>query len=168
MKQHLRYAAKLFGERVFFNFLALIMIPVFIPFIANLSFGAALFSVMVCCFYLAIAADMVWKVGQHDRKSYATEKHYALKGLVIGLLGEIPFFVFYIFLLLFPRLLPFYRVLCIGPYMGFVPETHVTPGYGLVLLILPVTAAIAYAFGYRGMKDEKETLRWKILYKNKE
>lgn len=165
MKQHLLYAAKLFGERVFFNFISLIMIPVFIPFIANLSFGSALFSVMVCCFYLAISADMIWKVGQHDRKSYATEKHYALKGLVIGTISEVPFFIFYIFLLFFPRLLPFYRILCIGPYMGFVPETHVNAGYGLVLLILPVCAAFFYALGYRGPKDENKTLRWKILYR---
>ena len=167
MKLHLRHAAKLFGERLFFNFLTFMMLPVFFPIITNITVASAVCSLIVCCFYLLVAFDMIWKVGRHDRKSYATEKYYPLKGLVIGAISEIPFFIFYVLLLLFPSLFPLYRLLCIGTYIGFVSQTKVTALYGLVLLIIPLVSALAYTAGYRNKKDEKETLRWKILYKNK-
>ncbi len=165
MKQHTRYALKLFGERMFFNFLALVMVPVFIPIIDFFSFGPTVFSLMVCSLYLGIAFDMIWKMGRHDRQSYATEKHYPLKGVVVGLLSEIPSFIFFILLLFNPGMLPFYRVVCIGSYMGFVPATHINAGYGLVLLIIPLLSGIAYIVGYRPPKDEKKKLSHKIMYK---
>ncbi len=167
MKQHMRYALKLFGERMFFNFLTLVMIPVFIPIIDTFRFGPVVFSLMVCSLYLGIAFDMIWKLGRHDRQPYATEKHYPLKGVVVGLLSEIPFFIFFILLLINPGMLPFYRVVCIGSYMGFVPETHVTIGYGLVLMIIPILSGIAYKAGYRKPKEEKEKLSHKIMYKKR-
>ncbi len=168
MNQHLRYALKLFGERMFFNLVSLIMIPVFIPIIGSFAFGPALFSIMVCSLYLGIAFDMIWKLGRHDRQSYATEKHYRLKGMVVAAISEIPFLLFYILLLFFPSMLPFYRVVCIGTYMGFVPQTHVTAGYGLVLLIMPALSAIAYLAGYKKPNEEKEKLSHKIMYKKNE
>lgn len=165
MNQHLRYTLKLFGERMFFNFLSLIMIPVFIPIIGSFSFGPAIFSLMVCSLYLGIAFDMIWKMGRHDRQSYATEKHYPLKGLVVAALSELPFLILFLFLLFHPGMLPFYRVFCIGTYMGFVPQTHVNAGYGLVLLIMPALSAIAYLAGYKKPKEETEKVSQKIMYK---
>ncbi len=168
MKQHIRYAAKLFGERMFFNLVSLIMIPVFIPIIGSLSFGPALFSIMVCSLYIGIGFDMVWKLGRHDRQSYATEKHYPLKGLVVSLISEIPFLLVFLFLAINPgsmQLRAFYRVVCIGTYMGFVPQTHFTIGYGLVLLIMPLFSLVAYRVGYRKPKEESEKLSHKIMYK---
>lgn len=168
MNQQLRYALKLFGERMFFNLLSLIMIPVFIPIIGSFSIGPAIFSIMVCSLYIGIAFDMIWKLGRHDRQSYATEKHYRLKGMVVAALSELPFLLCYILLLFNPGILPFYRVVCIGTYMGFVPQTHVNAGYGLVLLIMPVFSAIAYLAGYKKPNEEKEKLSHKIMYKKKE
>lgn len=170
MKQHAIFIGKLFGERMLFNLITLIMIPVFIPIIASFSMGPMLFSLMVCSLYLGISADTIWKLGKHDRQSYATEKHYKLKGLVIGLCSELPFFLLYINLLCRPGSSParaLYR-LSIGPFMGFVPEDRVTIGYGLVLLIMPLWAFLFYLVGYyRRPKDNKDTLSHKILYKNK-
>ena len=170
MAQHIIFAAKLFGERVLFNIITLIMIPVFIPIIGSFAMGPILFSLMVCSLYLGIAADTIWKLGKHDRQSYATEKHYKLKGLVVGLCSELPFFLLYINLLFRPGSSParaLYR-LSIGPFMGFVPEDRVTIGYGLVLLIIPLWALLFYLVGYyRRPNDKKDTLSHKILYKDK-
>ncbi len=170
MRQHNLFAAKLFGERLLFNFITLVMIPVFIPIIDSFSMGPVIFSLMVCSLYLGITADTIWKLGHHDRQSYATEKHYKLKGLVIGLYSELPFFFLYVNLLCRPGSAParaLYRIF-IGPYMGFLPEDRVTPGYGLVLLIIPLWALLFYLAGYyRRPKEKKDTLSHKILYKNK-
>ncbi len=167
MDQHLLTALKLIGERALFNLITFIMIPVFIPIIDTFSWGGAMFSAMVCSLYLGISLDTVWKVGRHDQKSYATEKHYKLKGLVMGALAEIPFFIFYILLLLFPGMFPFYRVFCVGPYMGFLPQDHVNPGYGLVLLIMPIVTMLSYRAGYRPPKAETKKLSHKLVYKTK-
>ncbi len=169
MKQHSKFALKLFGERIFFDFLTLIMIPVFIPMIHSWEVGPALFSLTVCSLYLGIAADLVWKMGKHDRKSYATEKHYKLKGVVIGLMSEIPFILMYLNLLLHQdsaRTRALYR-LAVGPYMGFIPEDSINAGYGLVLLVIPVLSGIFYLVGYRGEKEEKDRMSHKIMYKKK-
>ena len=143
------------------------MIPVFIPMIHSWEIGPVLFSLTVCAVYLGIAADLVWKIGKHDRKSYATEKHYKLKGAVIGLMSEVPFLLMYLNLLLHQdsaRTRALYR-LAVGPFMGFIPEDRVNLGYGLVLLIIPVLAGIFYLVGYRGEKEEAEKLSNKIMYK---
>jgi len=182
MKQHMRHMWKLLGERIFFNIITVIMLPVFLPIIDTFSdantftgTGPVIFSLMVCSLYLGIAFDMIWKMGRHDRQSYATEKHYRLKGLVVGLLSEIPFLIFYLLFLLFPGMFPFYRIICIGVYMGFLPATLPTrsrldpelSGYGLVLLILPVFTALGYIVGYKKPKDETKKLSFKLMYKNK-
>ena len=180
MKQHMRYVWKLLGERVFFNVLTFLMLPVFIPIIGTFSndrtftgVGPVIYSVMFCSLYLGIAFDITWKMGRHDQKSYATEKHYALKGLVVGLISEIPFFFFYILLLLFPAMLPFYRNVCVSVYMGFLPAilpagfSAGLAGYGLVLLILPVFGMLGYMTGFKKPKDAKEKLSYRIMYKKK-
>ena len=167
MRQHLKFALKLFGERVFFDFVTLIMIPVFIPIIYSWAVGPALFSLTVSSVYLGVACDMIWKMGKHDKKSYATEKYYKLKGAVVGLLSEIPFIFMYLLLLLNQdamRLRALYR-LAVGPFMGFIPEDRLSAGYGLVLLIVPVLSCIFYLVGYRGEKEETEKLSHKIMYK---
>jgi len=169
LKQHIKYALKLFGERIFFDVLTLIMIPIFIPMIHSWEVGPALFSMTVCFLYLGITCDLVWKLGKHDKKSYATEKHYKLKGAAVGLLSEVPFLLMYLLLLLHQdsaRLRALYR-LAVGPFMGFIPEDSVTAGYGLVLLIVPVLSCIFYLVGYRGIKEKTEVLSQKIVYKKK-
>lgn len=193
MQQHRRYALKLFGERMFFNLISLIMIPIFAPIIGFFSdsstfskdgvlleagsfFGAGsvIYSLMICSLYVGIAFDMIWKMGRHDRQSYATEKHYPLKGLVVALLSEVPFLIFYLLLLLFPQLVSAYRVLCIGPYMGFLPvptagglDGWALAGYGLVLLIMPLFSMLAYMAGYKKPKEARQKLSHKIMYKKK-
>ena len=176
MKQHLLYAAKLFGERMLFNLVTLLMIPIYLPIIGTYSgeetffgVGSVFFSLLVCSVYLGITADMIWKLGKHDKKSYATEKHYPLKGLVIGFLSELPSLLVFLFAVLFPeavRVRALYRVVCIGAYMGFVPADRVTVGYGLVLLIIPVLSAIFYLVGYKQKYEEgKTSLFKKVMYK---
>lgn len=195
MKQHMLYALKLFGERLFFNLLTLLMMPVFAPIIGSFSdastfsadgtlletgtffgVGSVIYSLMVCSLYLGIAFDMVWKMGKHDRQSYATEKHYRLKGLVVGLMAEVPFFLFYLLFLVNHGTVAFYRVFCIGTYMGFLPSALpdgagralVLAGYGLVLLIMPVLSMIAYMAGYKKPTEETEKVSHKIMYKKKD
>ncbi len=176
MKQHLIGAAKLFADRMLFNFVTLLVAPIYLPIIGTYSneetmFGAGsvFFSLLVCSVYLGIAADMVWKIGKHDKQSFATEKYYPLKGLVIGLISEVPFLLVYLFVALFPMaegLRAAYRLFCIGAYMGFVPANHVTVGYGLVLLIMPVLATIFYLVGYKQKyKEAEDRLSHKIMYK---
>ena len=167
MKQYLHTALKLIGERILFNFISLIMIPIFIPFIDTFFWGAAMFSAMVRSLYLGISLDTVWKVGRHDQKRYATEKHYKLKGLVLGAIAEIPFFISYILLLIFPGMFPFYRVFCVGTYMGFLPQDHVNIFYGLVLLIMPIVTMLSYRAGYKPPKEETQKLSHKLIYKTK-
>ncbi len=167
MRQHLLIAAKLVGERIFFNFLTLLMVPLFIPIIDTFSAGDIIFSATVCSLYIGIAYDQVWKMGRHDRQSYATEKHYKLKGLSVGVISEIPFLFFYLLLLFFPNMRVFYRLVCIGAYMGFVPVERINAGYGLVLLIIPFVSTFAYMVGYKKPKDDAKRLSRKIMYKKK-
>lgn len=184
MKQYRNSALKLFGERVFFNIIALVMIPIFMPIIASLSdanldtgagsftgIGPVIFSIMISSLYLGIGYDIVWKIGTHDRQSYATEKSYPLKGLVIGLLAEIPNFILLLFLVIFPdtnSLFALYRSLFNGTYMGFLPADRITIGYGLILLIMPTIAMLAYLVGYKKKpSDTKTSLSQKIMYKQK-
>ncbi len=170
MKQHLWYAGKIFLDRLLFNFVTLVLLPFFIAMIDSFSLGPILFSAAICMVYLGIVYDTLWKVGKHDRQSYATEKPYPLKGLVIGLIGELPFWIAFLILLANPAskgVFAFYRVLCIGTYMGFVPETHFTAGYGLVLLIAPAFCALGYLLGHRKPKEEKESLMHRLMYKEK-
>ncbi len=176
MKQHLLYTAKLFGNRMLFNFVTILMTPIYLPIIGTYSneesffgFGSVFFSLLICSVYLGIAADMMWKLGKHDKQSFATEKYYPAKGLVLGLLSEIPFLLVFLFVALFPssiRLRSLYRILCIGSYMGFVPANRVTVGYGLVLLIIPVLSGIFYLVGYKKKyKESGDRLSHKIMYK---
>lgn len=178
MRQHLINAAKLLGDRLLFNLISLIMIPVFLPIIdwradeiTKVGIGSVLFSLMVCSVYLGLTADRVWKIGKHDRKTYATEKYYPLKGVVIGLLSEVPFFLHFLLAAIFPsavRLRTTYRVIAIGSYMGFVPADHVNFGYFLVLLIIPALSGLFYLVGYhQKFKEQEETLSHKIMYKKK-
>ncbi len=193
MQQYKLYALKLFGERMFFNLVTIIMLPVFLPIIGTFSdigtysadgtlieagtfsgAGSVIYSLMVCSLYIGIAFDMVWKMGRHDRQPYATEKHHPLKGLFVALLSEAPFFLFYLLLLLFPQLLSAYRVLCVGTYMGFLPvppsghlQGWALAGYGLVLLIMPFFSMLAYMAGYKKPKEERQKFSHKIMYKKK-
>ena len=102
-------ALKLYGERMFFNFVNLIMLPFFLPIITwqadettMMGIGSILYSLMICSVYLGLLADRVWKIGKHDAKSYATEKYYPLKGLVIGLISETFFFLHLLLAAIFP------------------------------------------------------------------
>lgn len=178
MKQHLTHAGKLILERLLFNLVSLIMLPVFMPIIdwradevTKVGIGSIMFSLMVCSVYLGITADRVWKIGKHDRKTYATEKYYPLKGLVIGLLSEVPFFIHFLFAAIFPsvvRLRTTYRIFSIATYMGLVPANHVTAGYALVLLIVPLLSGLFYYIGYnQKYKESEERLSHKIMYKKK-
>lgn len=178
MKQHLVNAGKLIGERLLFNLVSLLMLPVFLPIIdwrsneiTKVGIGSVLFSLMICSVYLGITADRVWKIGKHDKKTYATEKYYPLKGFVIGLLSEVPFFLHFLFAAFFPgvvRLRTTYRVISIGAYMGFVPADHVSPGYALVLLIIPMLSGLFYLVGYhQKYKENEKRLSHKIMYKKK-
>lgn len=170
MKQHLLCAGKIFLDRLLFNFVSLLLLPFCIAMIDSMRGGPVLFSATICMLYLGIVYDTLWKMGKHDRQSYATEKHYALKGLVVGLISEIPFLIALLFVLANPAskgMFAFYRVLCVGSYMGFVPETHFTAGYALVLLIAPLVCALGYTIGYKKPKDEKGSLMHKLMYKEK-
>lgn len=184
LKQHRNSALKLFGERIFFSVLALALTGVFMPIIGTFSdvnldtgvgsytgIGPVIFSIMISSLYLGIGYDIVWKIGTHDRQSYATEKSYPLKGLVIGLLAEIPNFILLLFLVIFPdtnSLFALYRSLFNGTYMGFLPADRITIGYGLILLIMPTIAMLAYLVGYKKKpSDTKTSLSQKIMYKQK-
>ena len=172
MKAHARFACKLFFNRMFFSIVTVCVIPIFIPIIDNLGFvGPLLFAFTICSLYLGIEADMVWKLGKHDRQSYSTEKPYLAKGAVVSLLSELPFFLMYIWLILSGGsrgLRAVYRCFCIAPYMSLVPEDAVNIGYLLVLFISPALAFPMYIAGSRKPKNvQKKRLRDKILYKNK-
>lgn len=169
MRQHLISALKLFGDRMFFNVLTLFMIPVFIPIIHSLSYGPALFSFTICALYLGIIADVVWKIGKHDRQPYATEKIYRSKGFVIGAISEIPSLLLLVVLLFHTDSAGFrglYRLM-IGPFMGFVSADAVTPAYGLVLVIIPIISGLSYLWGLRRPTEKKRSLSQKIMYKKK-
>lgn len=178
MKQHLLHAGKLIGDRLLFNLVSILMLPVFMPIIdwqademTKVGIGSILFSLMICSVYLGITADAVWKIGKHDRKTYATEKYYPLKGFVIGLLSEVPFFIHFLFAAIFPasfRLRTTFRALSVAVYMGFVPANQVTVGYALVLLIVPLLSGLFYYIGYnQKYKESEERLSHKIMYKKK-
>lgn len=172
MKQHFTFAGKLFLNRLFFNILAVIVIPVFISMIDMLGMtGRVLFALVICSLYLGVQMDMVWKLGKHDRQPYATEKPYKLKGFCVSLLAEVPFFIMYLLLILSGGAVPLraiYRCLCIAPYMSLVPEDVVTIGYFLVLFIAPLVSLFPYIVGYRKPRDgEKKGLREKIMFKQK-
>ena len=111
MKQHLLCAGKIFLDRLLFNFVSLLLLPFCIAMIDSMRGGPVLFSATICMLYLGIVYDTLWKMGKHDRQSYATEKHYALKGLAVGLISEIPFLVVLLFLGS-PR---FQRTFCLLP-----------------------------------------------------
>ncbi len=170
MKQHLVTAGKLFLDRLLFNIVALLLLPFCIAMIDMMQGGPILFSVTVCMLYLGIIYDLLWKVGKHDRQSYATEKYYALKGLVIGLISEIPFLILFLFLAWNPSAQGFfalYRVIAVGAYMGFLPETHFTVGYGLVLLIAPLFTTLGYIVGHRRPDYENKSFWHHIFYRKK-
>ncbi|MDD6308097.1 MAG: hypothetical protein PUB07_01900 [Clostridia bacterium] len=170
MKQHLSYVLKLLGNRMFFNLVTVCLIPVFIAIIDNMGFfGHFLFAFVICSVYLAVVFDMIWKLGRHDRQPYATEKIYPLKGLVIGLLSEVPYLIMFCILLLSNgsvHLRAVYRCLCIAPFMSLVPEDAVTPGYALVLFIVPMLCLIAYPVGLKKPSpDSTNSLAHKIMFK---
>ena len=172
MKHHVSFAGKLFLNRMFFNILTVCVIPIFIPIIDSLGmFGRIVFSAMVSSLYLGVECDMVWKLGKRDRQSYSTDFSYPLKGAVVALIAEIPFFLMYIPLVLSggaPLWRALYRCLCIGPFMTLVPQDYINIGYLLVLFISPAFSLPLYIVGTKKPKDtEKRTLRDKILYKNK-
>ncbi len=155
--QYIKIPLKYIGCRLIFVLMTFcIMGPLFS--LAQ-KLGMWFFSFTICIIYWPIIFDAAWKVGKFDAKPYTGVKPYLAKGFILGLLSEIPAFLFLILNVIFnsTALQTIFNLICIGyslPYLGFIGSsaTAVTIWYLPVLFAVPLISGIGYILGTKSVK----------------
>lgn len=156
MKSTLNLAGKLFVCAILTHLMAAVL-SVSFGFLLTVPGGFPFIFILNMVLYLMFVYSNSWRKGSEDRGLVAIGKtsQYIIRGFVSGALAQIPFFILFLTLIYawiskwnYNLVFNIYK-LSNFPFLYLIKNIQVPPIYFIFLLIMPITAGIAYIFGYK-------------------